>query len=150
MTALLLPRDIGPLTDTRQETLRSTNAPPIDQDFAGLHNISKHIIYLEESSDAILLTLKNLRDEHQSIKHGEDRKVQRTYRNTQRALTNTETGFQTASLRVKSLHKRMQNVIGLVSAIYIGASAIIRTSLTCNNAVIPHRHPGRKSDHAAG
>lgn len=98
----------------RQKTLALSNDR---ESFTGLHNVSKHIIFLQESSDAILLTLKNLSAHHQNILDKVHERGRHATEATQAMLSHVETQFQTAQLRLKSLEKRMQNVIALVSFI---------------------------------
>ena len=38
-----------------------------DFDFVGLHNISKHIIYLKEGTQAAIALVRHLREGHQSL-----------------------------------------------------------------------------------
>ncbi|KAN0101465.1 hypothetical protein V8E51_011975 [Hyaloscypha variabilis] len=80
-------------------------------DFAGLHNVSKHITHLREGADAALLTLNRL------IKH-----VERSTKNstsetaseqTRDSLEHCQTLFQSTKLRLLSLESRMANVINL-------------------------------------
>ncbi|KAL4908528.1 hypothetical protein BDW74DRAFT_175210 [Aspergillus multicolor] len=83
------------------------------ESFTGLHNISKHIIYLQESSDAALETVKNLRDNHADISIRETKEQLNAWNATNRTLAQVEAEFQTVRLRLRSLDRRMQNVIAL-------------------------------------
>ncbi|KAL4798355.1 hypothetical protein BDV19DRAFT_356902 [Aspergillus venezuelensis] len=80
--------------------------------FTGLLNISKHIIYLQESSDAALETIKKLSDYHGMLESsGNDHK--RAASATSSALSQVETELQAIKLRLRSMDRRMQNVISL-------------------------------------
>ncbi|KAL4963042.1 uncharacterized protein BDV14DRAFT_177404 [Aspergillus stella-maris] len=80
--------------------------------FTGLLNISKHMIYLQESSDAALETMKKLSHYHETLQSsGNDQK--RAARVTKAAVTQVETEFQAIKLRLRSMDRRMQNVISL-------------------------------------
>jgi len=85
--------------------------------------VSKHIIFLKESSDAVLLTLKNLSMHHQIVLNDTHNNWRRRGMNdmTQRMLRYVENEFETVNLRLQSLEKRMQNVIALVSVIFVSA-----------------------------
>jgi len=80
-------------------------------DFVGLHNVAKHVIYLQEASEAALSTVQSLREHHeQDIK---DRHTPVTD-GVQDALRYRQSLFQSTQLRLKSLDRRMQNIIALV------------------------------------
>ncbi|THC89842.1 hypothetical protein EYZ11_010693 [Aspergillus tanneri] len=86
------------------------------ESFTGLHNVSKHILFLQESMEAVTLTVKNLSAHHRSIlKIVPDRDRHATIM-AQAMLTHVETQFQSIGLRLNSLEKRMQNIIALVSS----------------------------------
>jgi hypothetical protein len=61
---------------------------------------------------------------------------------TQKAITQVETEFETIRLRLKSLDRRMQNVISLVSTSLFYMEADHNNSPF--NIVIPFSHPGRQ------
>ena len=82
--------------------------------FTGLLNISKHIIYLQESSDAALETIKKLSDYHETLEWSGDYQKQAASA-TSAAFVQVETEFQAIKLRLRSMDRRMQNVISLVS-----------------------------------
>ncbi|KAA8651688.1 uncharacterized protein ATNIH1004_000584 [Aspergillus tanneri] len=83
------------------------------ESFTGLHNVSKHILFLQESMEAVTLTVKNLSAHHRSIlKIVPDRDRHATIM-AQAMLTHVETQFQSIGLRLNSLEKRMQNIIAL-------------------------------------
>ncbi|KAJ5115935.1 hypothetical protein N7456_000283 [Penicillium angulare] len=83
--------------------------------FTGLHNIFKHIIFLQEGSEAILLTLNAFTICHQKSLGCASDDEKAAAQATHDALLQVETGFQAVNLRIKSLEKRMQNIISLVS-----------------------------------
>jgi hypothetical protein len=84
-----------------------------DQDFAGLHNVYKQIIFLQESVNAALQTVKHLSNYHQSPGAPGYRPMAST---TFRMLALVQTKFESTQLRLSSLEKRMQNVISLVGS----------------------------------
>ncbi|KAL4923146.1 uncharacterized protein BDV17DRAFT_277947 [Aspergillus undulatus] len=83
------------------------------ESFTGLHNISKQMIFLQESSDAALETIKNLTEYHAGLSPSGTEKERAAVRTTRTAITQVETEFQTVRLRLRSLDRRMQNVISL-------------------------------------
>ncbi|KAL4914969.1 hypothetical protein BDW62DRAFT_133890 [Aspergillus aurantiobrunneus] len=83
------------------------------ESFTGLHNISKHIIYLQESSDAALETTKNLSNYHDDLSPRSTEEERAAGRVTRRTITQVEAEFQTVKLRLRSLDRRMKNVIAL-------------------------------------
>lgn len=84
------------------------------ESFTGLHNIFKHIIFLLEGSEAISLTLKAFAVRHQTLLDCAEGNEKAAAQATHNALLQVETSFQAVSLRLKSLEKRMQNIISLV------------------------------------
>ncbi|KAL2831490.1 hypothetical protein BDW59DRAFT_140224 [Aspergillus cavernicola] len=85
------------------------------ESFTGLHNISKHIIFLLEVPEAISLTLKAFAVHHRAFLDCANWDEKEAVQATQKALLQVETSFQAVNLRLKSLEKRMQNIISLVS-----------------------------------
>ncbi|CBF81981.1 hypothetical protein AN5394.2 [Aspergillus nidulans FGSC A4] len=83
------------------------------ESFTGLHNISKHIIYLQESSDAALETVKNLHHHHKDLSPSATEEERAAGNLTRRTMAQIEAEFQTVRLRLRSLDRRMQNVIAL-------------------------------------
>ncbi|KAB8067758.1 hypothetical protein BDV29DRAFT_196188 [Aspergillus leporis] len=83
------------------------------ESFTGLHNLAKHVIYLQESSDAVLLTVKKLSMRHLSLIEEAPSENRQAMKNTAGMLTQIETQLETANLRLRSLEKRMKNVISL-------------------------------------
>jgi Mg2+ and Co2+ transporter CorA len=81
-------------------------------DFAGLHNVSKHITHLREGSDAALHTLKRL-VEHVKRRTSESTSATRINEQTRDSLEHCETLFHSTKLRLLSLESRMANVINL-------------------------------------
>lgn len=79
-------------------------------DFVGLHNVSKHVIYLREAAEAILLTLESMRAHH---RHSMDSNLAAVSA-TQSSLRYRKTMFCSTQLRLQSLEKRMGNLIQLV------------------------------------
>ena len=84
------------------------------ESFTGLHNIFKHIIFLIEGSEAISLTLNAFALRHQKILGSANDNERAAAQATHNAMLQVETGFQAVNLRLKSLEKRMQNIISLV------------------------------------
>ncbi|KAL3471446.1 hypothetical protein BJX99DRAFT_250458 [Aspergillus californicus] len=84
------------------------------ESFPALHNISKHIIFLLEGSEAIPLTLRAFAARHQALldRAGTDHEKEAAEA-TLKALLQVETSFQAVNLRLNSLEKRMQNTISL-------------------------------------
>ncbi|PIG82898.1 hypothetical protein AARAC_011528, partial [Aspergillus arachidicola] len=83
------------------------------ESFTGLHNVSKHILFLQESAEATMLTLKKLSSNHQQILEDVPDGDRHATEMAQGMLTHAETQFQSISLRLKSLEKRMDNIIAL-------------------------------------
>jgi Mg2+ and Co2+ transporter CorA len=65
-----------------------------------MHNIAKHIIYVQEATTAALQTLNRMSQCHSRARPSD-------------SLIYTETLFTSTSLRLNSLEKRMQNLINL-------------------------------------
>ncbi|KAF2453804.1 hypothetical protein BDY21DRAFT_401325, partial [Lineolata rhizophorae] len=82
-----------------------------DVDFVGLHNLAKHIIHMREASDAVLVTLDNMRGHHKHDGGGDPPSV--LAQATQNALRYRRTLFTSTQLRLGSMEKRMQNIINL-------------------------------------
>ncbi|KFY83638.1 hypothetical protein V498_07911 [Pseudogymnoascus sp. VKM F-4517 (FW-2822)] len=107
------------LSDTfraiEEKTLdRAHSRDPTDEmDFVGLHNVAKHIIFLKEGSDAILLTLENMLAHHKHLLETGSSSGADAWEATQVRLKYKDGLFQSVSLRVTSLDKRMQNIINL-------------------------------------
>lgn len=85
------------------------------ESFTGLHNVAKHIVYLQEGSDALLFTLRKVAAHHSTLRAKASDKDQQEMENTTSMLMQGETGCETVRLRLRSLDKRMQNTISLVS-----------------------------------
>jgi Mg2+ and Co2+ transporter CorA len=80
-------------------------------DFAGLHNVSKHITHLREGSDAALLTLQRL---IQYLERSSNKSTPATAsEQTHDSLEHSQTLFNSTKLRLLSLESRMANVINL-------------------------------------
>lgn len=77
-------------------------------DFVGMHNVSKHVIYLQEATSAALLTLKRLTQHHKLTIEVSD-----LSQATAESLQYSQSLFQTTELRLKSLEKRTTNLINL-------------------------------------
>jgi hypothetical protein len=78
--------------------------------------VAKHIIYLKEGSDAILLTVENMLAHHKYLLEMTDPSGTEAMEATQFRLKHKEGLFQSMNLRLKSLEKRMQNIINLVGS----------------------------------
>ncbi|KAL6232498.1 hypothetical protein BDW75DRAFT_217716 [Aspergillus navahoensis] len=83
------------------------------ESFTALHNLSKHIIYLQESSEAILKTTKNLAACHEDLSPNISDEEQAAGRVTRRTLTQVQAEIETLAVRLRTLDRRMQNVIAL-------------------------------------
>ncbi|OJJ56152.1 hypothetical protein ASPSYDRAFT_157429 [Aspergillus sydowii CBS 593.65] len=83
------------------------------ESFTGLHNISKHVIFLQESSEAALETVKNLSRHHEEVSPKATLEEQAAGRTTRRTIAQVEAEFKGVKLRLRSLDRRMQNVIAL-------------------------------------
>lgn len=79
-------------------------------DFVGLHNISKHITYLTESTNAILAAVGDMQEQHAALKHV----FEPHFENTARMLAHRKSLLRSTGLRLASLDKRMQGVLNLV------------------------------------
>ncbi|KAG2001109.1 hypothetical protein GB937_010497 [Aspergillus fischeri] len=87
------------------------------ESFTWLHDVSKHILFLQESAEATLLTLRNLSWHHGRILETVPDPDRHATETAQEMLAHAETQFQSTSLRLKSLEKRMDNIIALVCLI---------------------------------
>lgn len=87
------------------------------ESFTGLHNVSKHILFLQENAEATMLTLKKLSWHHQQILENIPDGDRHATEMTHGMLTHVETQFQSISLRLKGLEKRMNNIIALVCSV---------------------------------
>lgn len=88
------------------------------ESFTGLHNVSKHTLFLQEGAEAMLLTLKSLSRHHERFLEMVPDSDRLVAERAQGMLTHAETQFQSISLRLKSLEKRIQNIIALVCLQY--------------------------------
>ncbi|KAL2354960.1 hypothetical protein BJ546DRAFT_1061247 [Cryomyces antarcticus] len=79
-------------------------------EFLPLHNVSKHIIYLKEASDAAVLLVDDLCAHHKRLT---EEKPAILSASIQDALKYKKGLFQSTQLRLTSLEKRMQNIISL-------------------------------------
>ncbi|KAJ5760679.1 hypothetical protein N7520_007835 [Penicillium odoratum] len=96
--------------DIELNTLTTTRG---SESFTGLHNVSKHILFLQESSEAAMLTLKSMMCHHQRILDTVSSSSHQATQAAQGMLAHTETQFQSIGLRLQSLEKRMANIIAL-------------------------------------
>ncbi|GJP90844.1 uncharacterized protein AlacWU_03743 [Aspergillus niger] len=83
------------------------------ESFTGLLNVSEHILFLQESAEAAILTLKKLSWHHQQIMEDVPDGDRHATEMAQGMLMHAETQFQSISLRLKGLEKRMDNIIAL-------------------------------------
>ncbi|PYH64274.1 uncharacterized protein BO88DRAFT_491489 [Aspergillus vadensis CBS 113365] len=97
----------------RQIELNTLTTMKDRESFTGLHNVSKHILFLQESAEATMLTLKKLSWHHQQILENIPDGDRHVTEMAQGMLTHVETQFQSISLRLKGLEKRMNNIIAL-------------------------------------
>lgn len=56
------------------------------ESLTGLHNVAKHVVHLQEGSDAILLTLRKLSAYHDSLRANASDGTKRRMDNTARSL----------------------------------------------------------------
>ena len=80
-------------------------------DFAGLHNVSKHITHLREGADAALLTLDLLLKQISGSTSPSNSAI--TPSQTRDSISHITTLFQSTKLRLHSLESRMSNIINL-------------------------------------
>jgi hypothetical protein len=81
---------------------------PVDEnfiDFFGMHNMSKDCIYMVEVADAAILTLDDMVSYLNRTSTASSRMIT--------ALTYRKSTFKSTQLRLRSLEKRMANVISL-------------------------------------
>ncbi|XRM46719.1 hypothetical protein ABZX51_009748 [Aspergillus tubingensis] len=97
----------------RQIELNTLTTMKDRESFTGLHNVSKHILFLQESAEATMLTLKKLSWHHQQILENIPDGDRHATEMAQGMLTHVETQFQSIGLRLKGLEKRMNNIIAL-------------------------------------
>ncbi|KAH7089717.1 hypothetical protein FB567DRAFT_492553 [Paraphoma chrysanthemicola] len=79
-------------------------------DFAGLHYLAKHTIYLRENCESGLATLDGLRDHHKSTMADQSSPAQAF---TKQSLKYQKTLFQSTQRRLTSLDTRIANIIQL-------------------------------------
>lgn len=82
-------------------------------DFVSLHNIAKHVIYLNEAADAMIFTLDGMRACH-SARNSQNPLGRALAPATDEGLRYRKGLFQSTQLRLKSIEKRMANIINLV------------------------------------
>lgn len=99
-----------------------------DQDFVGLHNVAKHIIFLKESSEATLLMAQRLYQHHQELlaQPPQGNNSKSTMQLIHQMLSQKVTQFEVSKLRMESMDKRMQNVINLVRLLLKTPSTVSR------------------------
>jgi hypothetical protein len=78
--------------------------------------VAKHIIYLKEGSDAILLTVENMLAHHKYLLEMAGPSSTEAMEATQFRLKYKQGLFHSVNLRLRSLEKRMQNIINLVGS----------------------------------
>lgn len=78
--------------------------------FTGLHNLTKHVTYLQENCDSALATLSGLRHHHAAMIGDHPESAQEF---TREALEYRKTLFDSTQRRLASLEKRMANVVQL-------------------------------------
>lgn len=78
--------------------------------FTGLHNLAKHVTYLQENCDSALATLSGLRHHHGAVIGDHPDSAQEF---TRQALDYRKTLFNSTQRRLSSLDKRMANVLQL-------------------------------------
>lgn len=87
-------------------------------DFVGLHNMSKHVIYLKEGSEAAIALVKHLCEGHRKIvtRFSDPVAPQRLelMNSVQELLLHKVTLLEGLVLRVAGMESRAQNLINLV------------------------------------
>ncbi|OCK95889.1 uncharacterized protein K441DRAFT_704722 [Cenococcum geophilum 1.58] len=89
---------------------KSAGQTAYESDFAGLHNVAKHVIYLLETSESALLTAESLCASHKQL-IGDNPNAPSA--STQSSLLYRKGLFQSTQRRLVSLDRRMENIIGL-------------------------------------
>jgi hypothetical protein len=85
--------------------------PGTQFDFVALHNVTKYIAYLTEAANAMLLVVDDLQMQSRSLlRDMDDGLVEQVVA----SLAYQKGLFRSENLRLKSLDKRMQNIINLV------------------------------------
>lgn len=94
----------------------NTRNGSVQPDFVGLHNMSKHIIYLKEGAEALDLTMTHMKAFHQRILENppQGAAAQSLTRLTHDTLNQTAVQVEVWKLRMNSLERRIQNIINLV------------------------------------
>lgn len=84
-------------------------------DFAGLHNISKHVIYLKEGTQAAVALVKHLSEGHQSLM-GKVSSPERLelMRSVHELLLHKSSLLEGLALRIAGMESLAQNLINLV------------------------------------
>ncbi|KAF2250648.1 hypothetical protein BU26DRAFT_480932 [Trematosphaeria pertusa] len=98
--------------------------------FAGLHNLAKHTIYLHENCGSALATLEDLRGFHKTTLAVPRNSSQQA---TRRALRYRRTLFQSTQRRLASLDQRMANMIEL--SFHLVTQTDSRTMMSESNAM---------------
>jgi hypothetical protein len=84
-------------------------------DFVGMHNVAKHVLYMRESFEAVSHTVESLIASHsgKSWQLNAGQMPSSTNSAVHRALLYRKGAFHSSSLRLKSMEKRVQNLIQL-------------------------------------
>jgi hypothetical protein len=84
------------------------------ESLTGIHNVSKQLIFLQESSEAVMYTLKSMMSHHHCDFVISPATSHHAAKLAHSMLEHIETQFQCINLRLKSLEKRMENILTLV------------------------------------
>ena len=104
-------------------------------DFAGLHNMAKHIVHLKEGAEATLSTSRLLLEHHEKLCNADPKNEAVEFVHQQ--LRQKVVQFEVWKLQISSLKSRMQNIINLVSPIIIRITCKLRSyslSMSSHNA----------------
>lgn len=86
-----------------------------DFDFVGMHNISKHITYLKESSNAAVSTANRICEHHQEfMERHQSQSTSQAMRAVHGLLLHKRTLLEGCILRASSMENRTQSMINLV------------------------------------
>lgn len=85
-----------------------------------MHNISKHIIYLKESSNAAVLTATRVYEHHQELtKRCQSEDNSQMMQAVHGLLLHKRTLLEDCTLRVNSMENRIQNLTNLARALIL-------------------------------
>ncbi|KAL9120422.1 MAG: hypothetical protein Q9187_003024, partial [Circinaria calcarea] len=93
----------------------SPKAAETNFDFIGIHNVAKHIIYLEESSSAAFSTANRICEAHRELmEHSSLQQAHTIAQGVQGLLEHKRTLIEGCVIRSQCLEKRVQRMVNLV------------------------------------